>query len=607
MDLDGVFQLLMIRRVRYFSSIFLERELRRGIRPLIFAFFVAILEILGIASMMPFFAIISNPNSVFTNRILSTLYKELNFSSVQQFILFLGFAVIGIILFSNSIKTYAAFLNNKFLSFLRQSLQSRLLKSYVNQPYKFFLNSNTSELNKVIWSDIEFVISYVVTPLMLIFANASLLLLILVLISVIQFTVAISIIAFVSFFGLLFGWYLKTRDKNSAFERGEAAKKSYIVLNEVLGGIKDVKVFQKERSFTDKFDINNKEYARLWAKSTTISQVPKFVLETVAFSLLISIMLVMLFTLKDMAVIIPLLGVYAFSAYKVVPAIQIIFQGVSSIKQGWPSVRLLHSNLAIGNRSPEIVEAATESIVFNHSIELSKIHYRYPDAEKDVLDDLNVIISCNSTVGIVGGTGAGKTTLVDMLLGLHEPDKGSILVDSISLDQHNMYAWKNIIGYVPQQIFLTDASIIENIAFGLSADDINMEAIIEASKLASFHDFVINELPEGYNTIVGERGVRLSGGQKQRLGIARALFRKPQLLILDEATSALDNVTESYIINALEKIKGTCTVLIIAHRFSTIQKCDNIIVLKKGRIIEEGLFEDLMSTSNEFKKLSLIK
>ena len=593
----------MISRANFFLSIFLASELRRGIFILMLAMLVSLLEIVGIASMMPFFALIGNPQSISTNSILSFLYVSFGFETYSSFIMFIGVAVIGVIAFSNLVKAISAHYTNLFTGSLRQSLQSRLLKSYVNQPYKYFLGKNTSELNKIIWSDIEFVIGYGVTPVLQIFSNIILLFLAVILISLVQFKVAVSILLLVSSFALIFWVYLRNRSQDTATRRGEAAKHSYIVLNEVLGGIKDVKVYQKERNFIEKFNKNNKIYANLWAKSTTVAQLPKFVLETVAFSLLIGVTIIMLYTLKDIGALLPVLGVYAFAAYKIIPAIQIIFQGISSLKQGWPSLQVIQHDLQ--SIEEENTKSLITEILFSNSIKLNSIVYRYPNSDRKILDGLDLTINCNSTVGIVGGTGAGKTTLVDLLLGLHEPEKGTISVDSLVICNENIHAWKNMIGYVPQTIFLTDATITENIAFGLGFDEIDFDNVKRASKLASLDEFIINELPDQYNTIVGERGVRLSGGQRQRLGIARALYRNPKVLILDEATSSLDNITETYIIKALDNIKGSCTIIIIAHRFTTIQKCDNIIILKDGQIVDEGIYNDLIETSKEFKKLSL--
>jgi ABC-type multidrug transport system fused ATPase/permease subunit len=594
----------MIRRAKFFLSIFLASELRRGMFILLLAMLVSLLEIVGIASMMPFFALIGNPQSISTNGILSFLYASFGFETYSSFIMFIGLAVIGVIAFSNLVKGISAHYTNLFTGSLRQSLQSRLLKSYVNQPYKYFLSKNTSELNKIIWSDIEFVIGYGVTPLLQMFSNIILLFLALILISLVQFKVAVSIMILVSSFALIFWLYLRNRSQNTAERRGEAAKHSYIVLNEVLGGIKDVKVYQRENNFIEKFNKNNKIYANLWAKSTTAAQLPKFVLETVAFSLLIGVTLIMLYTLKDIGALLPVLGVYAFAAYKIIPAIQIIFQGVSSLKQGWPSLQIIQHDLQ-STEAQEDIKSLVLEIPFSNSIKLNSIVYRYPNSDRKILDGLDLTINCNSTVGIVGGTGAGKTTLVDLLLGLHEPESGTISVDSRVICHENIHAWKNMIGYVPQTIFLTDATITENIAFGLGFEEIDFDNVKRASKLASLDEFIMNDLPDQYNTIVGERGVRLSGGQRQRLGIARALYRNPKVLILDEATSSLDNITETYIIKALDNIKGSCTIIIIAHRFTTIQKCDNIIILKDGQIVDEGIYDKLIETSKEFKKLSL--
>lgn len=597
----------MNKKIIFFFSIFLKTELTKGVWILLLTFLVALLEIVGIASMMPFFGIIGNPNTIQKSKVLSWLYSYFNFSSNLQFISFLGFSVIGIILFSNTIKGYSAYINNKYIGELRLSLQSRLLGNYIKQPYSFFLNKNSSELNKIIWSDIEFVISYTVTPFIQIVSNGILLILVMIIIAVVQFQTAIILLIIVSIFLGLFILIVRKRDKNAAYERGEAAKGSFVVLNEVLGGIKDVKVFQKEKRFSDKFFLQSKIYANLWAKSITLAQIPKFVLETMAFGILISVTLVILYTNNDMGMILPILGLYAFAAYKIVPAVQVIFQGVASFKQGWPSLVQIHDDILMPI-DPQFSKSPSKSYLsLENKISFNNLHFHYINSDNRVLNGINFEIKCNTTVGIVGGTGAGKTTLIDMMLGLHKPNKGNLVIDDIVIDSENLSEWKNIIGYVPQQIFLTDATIEENIAFGIPKELINFEQVKNAARLASIEDFIVNELPNKYQTMVGERGVRLSGGQRQRIGIARALYTNPKVLILDEATSSLDNLTESFIISALEKLNGKCTIVIVAHRFSTIQRCDKIVVLANGKVVSEGKFEELAINSTEFKKLSLIE
>lgn len=596
----------MYTKINYFFSIFLKAELSKGVWILLLTFFVAFLEIVGIASMMPFFGIIGNPNMIHNSKVLTWFYSYFNFSSSLQFISFIGFSVIGVIIFSNVIKGYSAYINNKFIGELRLSLQSRLLGNYIKQPYSFFLNKNSSELNKIIWSDIEFVISYTVTPFIQIVSNGILLILVMTMIAMVQLKTAIILGLVVSVFLGLFVIIVRMRDKNAAFERGEAAKGAFVVLNEIFGGIKDVKVYQKEQSFSDKFFFNSKLYANLWAKSVTIAQLPKFVLESMAFGILISVTLVIIYSYNDMGMILPILGLYAFAAYKIVPAVQVIFQGVASFKQGWPSLVQIHDDILLSIDPQFLSSTAKARLPLKNLISFNNIYFQYDDSDNIILNGVNCEIQCNTTVGIVGGTGAGKTTLIDIMLGLHKPKSGNLKVDDNIIDFENLSEWKNMIGYVPQQIFLTDASIEENIAFGIPKELINFEQVQNAASLASIDDFIQNELPNKYNTIVGERGVRLSGGQRQRIGIARALYTNPKVLILDEATSSLDNLTESFIINALEKLNGKCTIVIVAHRFSTIQRCDKIVVLANGKVVSEGKFEELTLHSNEFKKLSLI-
>jgi ABC-type multidrug transport system fused ATPase/permease subunit len=597
---------LMIKKINYFFSIFLKAELSKGVWILLLTFFVALLEIIGIASMMPFFGIIGNPNTIQKSKLLTWLYSYFTFSSSIQFISFLGFSIIGVIIFSNMIKGYSAYINNKFIGELRLSLQSRLLRNYIKQPYSFFLNKNSSELNKIIWSDIEFVISYIVTPFIQIVSNGILLILIMTIIAILQFKTAIILGLIVSVFLFLFVIIVRMRDKNAAFERGEAAKGSFVVLNEILGGIKDIKVYQKEENFSDKFIFNSKVYANLWAKSATLAQLPKFVLETMAFGILISVTLVILYTNNDLGMILPILGLYAFAAYKIVPAVQVIFQGVASFKQGWPSLVQIHDDILLSVDSQFSDSNVRSCIPFKNQISFNDIYFNYIDTDNSVLNGINFSIQSNTTVGIVGGTGAGKTTLIDLILGLHKPIAGNLKVDNNIINSENISQWKNMIGYVPQQIFLTDATIEENIAFGIPKEEINFDQLQNAARLASIDDFIQSELPNKYKTIVGERGVRLSGGQRQRIGIARALYSNPKVLILDEATSSLDNLTESFIINALEKLNGKCTIVIVAHRFSTIKHCDKIVVLANGKVVSEGKFDELIIKSNEFKKLSLI-
>jgi len=293
------------------------------------------------------------------------------------------------------------------------------------------------------------------------------------------------------------------------------------------------------------------------------------------------------------------LALYAFAGYRLMPALQQIYNNIIRIKFTIPALDTVYNDLK--SLKPYSPSHNKEAIPLNKTITLKNLYFHYPNASRTALKNINFSIQARSTVGIVGATGSGKTTTVDIILGLLEPQKGTLEVDDKVIDKHNLKSWQRSIGYVPQQIFLSDDSVAANIAFGTDLKDINQEAVEYAAKIANLHEFVINELPSKYQTTVGERGIRLSGGQRQRIGIARALYHNPQILILDEATSALDNLTERAVMDAVQTLRKNLTIILIAHRLSTVRNCDNILLLEKGEIKEQGTFEELIKNNAQFR------
>ncbi len=249
----------------------------------------------------------------------------------------------------------------------------------------------------------------------------------------------------------------------------------------------------------------------------------------------------------------------------------------------------------------------TQQMILNQAIELENISYSYPGTERKAIDSLNMIIPAYSRIGIVGTTGAGKTTLIDILLGLLSSESGTLKVDGVVIDNNNLAGWQKTVGYVPQQIFLADESIAGNIAFGIPEKDIDMVAVEKAAKIANLHEFILEQLAHGYETTVGERGVRLSGGQRQRIGIARALYHEPDLIIMDEATSALDNITENAVMKSVENLSDRVTIILIAHRLTTVQSCDIIYLLEDGSIKASGSYNELLEKSVDFRNLSQVE
>ena len=298
--------------------------------------------------------------------------------------------------------------------------------------------------------------------------------------------------------------------------------------------------------------------------------------------------------------ILPILALYAFAGYRLLPSLQLIYSNATQLKFVGPALDSMYEELK--GLSPIDKYKTKDKLILNKSIKLENIYYNYPQSSKTALKNINLTLPAYNTIGLVGATGSGKTTVVDIILGLLEPQKGNLLIDDEIINKDNFFNWQRSIGYVPQQIYLSDDTVAANIAFGIKSNEINQEAVVNASKIANLHDFVVNELDDQYKTTLGERGIRLSGGQRQRVGIARALYHSPKILILDEATSALDNLTEKAVIDAVNNLSKKITIILIAHRLSTVQKCDKIYQLEKGEIKFQGNFEELSKLSNLFQE-----
>ena len=295
----------------------------------------------------------------------------------------------------------------------------------------------------------------------------------------------------------------------------------------------------------------------------------------------------------------PIISLYAFAGYRLMPSVQQVYTSITQLRYGGPALDNLYND--IKSLKPLNLENNNKDLSFNKSIKLKDVYYNYPNASRTALKDINIDIFANTKVGLVGATGSGKTTTIDIILGLLNPDKGTLEVDGQIIEKSNLRSWQKLIGYVPQHIYLADDTIESNIALGVESKDINQDILENVSKIANLHDFIIKELPKKYKTVIGERGVRLSGGQRQRIGIARALYHNPKILIFDEATSALDNLTEKIVMQSINKISKDITIVLIAHRLSTVKTCDTIFYLENGVIKNKGTFEELIEKNDKFK------
>jgi len=564
---------------------------------------MALLDMIGVVSILPFIAVLTNPEIIETNTILNKTFQVskdiFDVQTKQQFLIFLGFCVFVLLIISLLFKACTIYLQLRFTHMRGYSLGKRLIESYLHQPYSWFLNRHSADLAKSILSEVETVVGNAIRPTLDLIANT--MVVIILISSLIIVDPKLALISSLSI-GVAYSFIYKiTRGflNRIGKERVKANEMRFTTVSEAFGASKEVKVGGLESSYINQFDEPAKTYAQHTASSQVIRLMPRFGLEIIAFGGLIITILSMMMKGSNFNNILPIITLYAFAGYRIIPAIQRIYASISQLRFVSPSVDALYNEFK--NLKKYNLNYNKDFLNLNKSIKLNNISYKYPNSSKSILKNININIPARSTVGLVGATGSGKTTTVDIILSLLEANEGSLEVDGNIINKDNCRAWQNSIGYVPQQIYLADKSIAENVAFGIEPQFIDQRAVEHATKIANLHNFVINELPNQYQTKVGERGVRLSGGQRQRIGIARALYHNPKVLILDEATSALDNLTEKVVMEAVSKLGNEITIIMIAHRLSTVKECDMIFLLENGELKEQGTFERLTKTSDIFK------
>ncbi|MEO0653540.1 MAG: ABC transporter ATP-binding protein, partial [Pseudomonadota bacterium] len=388
----------------------------------------------------------------------------------------------------------------------------------------------------------------------------------------------------------------------------DANHERFKLTNESAGGFKEIKLMHLEQYYTHRYQRPARSKARKEALAMVIQETPRFVLESIAFAAILAGILVFLVrTDGNLLAAIPTLGVFAFAALRMMPSAQMIYRSSTAMQNAKPVLEAIHANYMEARATQakmDIKGHGGRKLALDKELALRDISFTYPSSDEPTLSHFSLSIGARTTIGLVGGTGAGKTTVVDLILGLLSPQNGEMIVDGQRIDNENLQAWQRTIGYVPQTIYLVDDTVAANIAFGVPKDQIDLAAVERAARTASLHDFVMTELPDGYSSIVGERGIRLSGGQRQRIGIARALYRAPELLIMDEATSALDNITERAVMDAIQQLRDDITIIMIAHRLSTVRKCDQIYLLNRGVVESSGTYEELVDRNEIFREMA---
>jgi ATP-binding cassette subfamily C protein len=552
-----------------------------------------VLQVAGVTSIFPFLALASDPNAFRASGIGLAVLRHLPAMDDAILLTWAGALSVVVLVLSNAANLLSDYVRARYAHGLGHWLRLRLLEQMVSRPWGYFLTQNTGVLIKKASNDVINMVHFVLLPLLEGIARLVTAVLLIFTLLLINFTVAATAALVLGFYYAVVFKLLQVSRRGLSHAWREADRGAIREVQQLLGGVKTVKLHHAERYFVDRFARHSLVQAQVNSKTPLHYHAPKYILEPFAFGGLILVVLLYAAAGRSLSHVIPILGVVGLAGYRLLPAVQLLYAQISQIGTSRHTLDEVYEefhSLAVFQDGSErkVLEPAPKPLALRTSIILDDVSFRYGGAPKETLHGIRLEIPRKSSLGIVGVTGSGKSTLVDLLMGLHQPTSGRILVDGVPLTEENIRSWQAGIGYVPQDIFLIDDTIARNIAMGVPDREIDAARLREAAAAASILTFIEDELPGQFDATVGERGVRLSGGQRQRIALARAIYRRPELLILDEATSALDNETESQVVDAISKLEGEITMVVIAHRLSTIEKCQMIVELTGGHLVRRA-------------------
>ncbi|MFM2476543.1 ABC transporter ATP-binding protein [Celerinatantimonas sp. MCCC 1A17872] len=564
----------------------------------------SICELASIFTIGPFMAIVGNSENLNNSKYLSKIFELSHLSNRIDFLFYIGIGVLLILAGSALLSMYTTYKLSLFGARISADLSARLYKYYICQPWLFHASQNSSSLTNKLAQESIRISTQIIQPLLTI--NSKVMIILGIVISLIYFNPEVAILSFFLFFLTYVILYRVV--KNKLYKSGQEITKingeRFKLMNEGFGGVKDILLLGRQHSFYTKYESESIEYGKIQGIILALSQIPKYAIEFVAYG---SIIFLVLYLIKiyngHVDSILSTLSIYALAGFKLLPSFQQVYVSITQIKANISAFENLKNDLYNSSKKSNLDFRNThKKLDLTNEIELRNINFKYLNKKNYALKNINIKIDVNTSVGFVGASGSGKSTLIDILLGLIQPSYGSMIIDGKTVTKGTLRNWQNNIGFVPQSIFLSDASIRENIAFGIDENKIDDVLVDRAINIANLNDF-IDALPEGKDSIVGERGVQISGGQRQRIGIARALYNNADVLVLDEATSALDGITEGAVMNAISNFFGVKTIIIVAHRLSTIMQCDKIYLMDSGNIIDSGSYNELKTRSDIFQKM----
>ena len=595
----------MINLIKHLFSLLTSRQRRQFFALQILVVFMAVAETAGVASIIPFMALVGNMSQLQEDTFIAQIYQTSGVNSETQFLFLLGFGVLGMLFIATLISSYTIWTLSMFSNKIGAEIADRLYTHYLKQGWLFHASGSSALLTKKIAIESMRVTTGILLPLM--HVNAKTILALLMISSIFIYDPMVAIIIFSIFalaYSVLFTVVRMRLQKNGRII-STVNEQRFRLMNEGFGGIKDVLLLGRDTDFIERFNKTGISLAKSLGTNDALGTVPRYIMELVAFGSMIAVVLYLIANYEgNLGVILPILSVYALAGVKLLPAFQSVYTSIAKIRAHSPAFESIQDDLS-HSKSTKFSTSNSEGVVLipQKKISLENVTFKYPNKEEKALNNLNISIPVNSIVGIVGPSGSGKSTLVDILLGLIKPQQGQLKIDENIIDSKNCRSWQNTIGFVAQNIFLSEGSISENVAFGIPKDQINQNQVHRALKLAHLDDLV-KSFEDGIHTRVGERGIQLSGGQRQRIGIARALYYKAEVLVFDEATSSLDGITEKMIMEAIHNFSGQKTIIMIAHRLKTVQKCDQIFFVDKGRVIDKGTYQELIKTNEQFKNMA---
>jgi ATP-binding cassette, subfamily B, bacterial PglK len=559
----------------------------------------ALLEVVSLGAILPFLGILTSPEMVFNHPLSLQVADLMGINSADQFLLPITIAFILAVLIAGTTRIFLVWCNTRFATVSGSELSVEVYSRILHQPYHIHVARNSSEMISTVTNKITGVVFGVMLPLFnLMSATVLLIAIILALLAINPLVASMSALIFSIIYGLIALMARRRLRRNSKRIVQEQTQRIKAI-QEGLGGIRDVILDGTQSVYSNMYFQSDMPLRRTEGDNNFIGQSPRFAIETLGMVLIASLAYVLSLEEGGIIVVLPLLGAMAVGAQRLLPALQQFYNSWVSIVSSYD--QLLDIMVILDEPKALVLEQAAP-MVFKHSIQMSEVNFRYSKGSTLVLDRINLNIPKGSRVGFIGSTGSGKSTLLDIIMGLLLPVSGNIKVDGKNINNPvNGRSWQRSIAHVPQSVFLVDGSVAENIAFGVPSEMIDLDRVRHAARQAQIADF-IESSSEGYHAYVGERGIRLSGGQRQRIGIARALYKQADVLILDEATSALDTKTEQGVISEIAGLSQNLTILLIAHRLTTLIGCDIVVELEKGRVVRQGSYENILGTNSSHRQ-----